>query len=614
VLAWAGWQWWHQATISTSYRLAQEAVSRKDWDDAYAHYLTASGYRDAEVRAAELGKLISERDRRYSGAFTYSQQGEWFAAFQELNELERIQPGYSDRAGLREHVEQGARDLALRGIGGTVTTVNGHSSGQQPGLHYLSQSGGGWTWLESSDLWSRVQDVYPGGPVIYDVPGPDSLPPPSLASGLGWTSDEEYRLWREQRRFMVMWVKDGRPRFDPVTHNPGDSYFMAGPNGVWHVGLSSRTRNEAQVELITSFPRLAYQPLGKPGADTISLPGPDWTVVDSLSKSGRILLAELHPSGQVTGTNRIYIAGPDGSDRRLAHTFQGDLRNAQLSPNGRYVLLTIFETHDDLTGSQIVLLVDSQDGSSRALARKELSTIWSGQPATQFVGAAFIDKGPFTGKVVAGEWGWDGKLAIFDPAEPTAEPLRVPIEGDVGCCRPIMLVWSGEGVEAGSVSLMGAGPSGEVMTRTNSLTVVKLVDESLPERMGKLSADTARFEIIDVPLDENDEVSPALVRDDYLVYWVWKSSTRGVYSIRSIPLSKLGKAEARPLEIFSGSFPWPPLSTSYSQAPALGSSTLVYMKDGELRARTYDGTLDFFLESDVLGLYGPNPESCCMLR
>jgi hypothetical protein len=585
-----------------------------DWDEAYAHYLTASGYRDAEVRAAEMGKLISRRDRLYSGALTYSQQGEWFAAYRELNELERVQPGYSDRTGLRLLVEQGAHDLALRGIGGTVATVNGHAPGQQPGLHYLDQSGAGWTWLESSDLWSRVQDVYPGGPVIYDVPGPGSLPPPSLASGLGWTSDEEYRLWREQRRFMVMWLEDGQARFGPVSHNPGDSYFMAGPNGVWHVGLSSRTRNEAQVELITSFPRLSYQPLGKPGADAISLPGPDWTVVDSLNKSGHILLAELHPSGQVSGTNHIYMAEPDGSDRRLVHSFQGDLRNAQLSSDGRYVLLTIFETHDDLTGSQIVLLVDSQDGSSHILARKELSSIWSGQPPTQFAGAAFIDKGPFAGKVVAGEWGWDSKLAIFDPSEPGAEPVRVPIEGDRGCCRPIVLVWGGEGTEAGSISIMGTGPSGESAANTNSLTVVKLITESPAGKTAELSAGTPRFEIIDVPLEENDDVSPALVRGDYLVYWVWKSSTRGGYSIRSLPLSDLGKAEARPLELFSGSFPWPPVSTSYSQAPALGSSALVYMKDGELRARTYDGTLDFFLESDVLGLYGPNPESCCLLR
>src|SRR5688572_20428089 len=68
VLLWAGWQWWHQDNMQRSYRSAQQAAAERRWDDAFAGYRAASGYMNADARATEVSKTITERDGHYSAA------------------------------------------------------------------------------------------------------------------------------------------------------------------------------------------------------------------------------------------------------------------------------------------------------------------------------------------------------------------------------------------------------------------------------------------------------------------------------------------------------------------------------------------------------------------
>src|SRR5436189_5206252 len=62
VLGWSGWSWWQQQRNESNYRIAQEAAIRRDWDVARMYYADTPGYKDADSKATQAGKMIADRD------------------------------------------------------------------------------------------------------------------------------------------------------------------------------------------------------------------------------------------------------------------------------------------------------------------------------------------------------------------------------------------------------------------------------------------------------------------------------------------------------------------------------------------------------------------------
>src|SRR6476646_6101670 len=59
VLAFVGWQWWHQQAQVSDYASAQSALSINNWDDALYHFTQAGDYRDAAQQAAHAREQVT---------------------------------------------------------------------------------------------------------------------------------------------------------------------------------------------------------------------------------------------------------------------------------------------------------------------------------------------------------------------------------------------------------------------------------------------------------------------------------------------------------------------------------------------------------------------------
>jgi hypothetical protein len=77
VLVWASWQVWTVEVKRENYRLGGEAAGMKRWEEAQAHYMAASGYKDADAQAAEVAATISRRDQSYREALSYAAKEDW---------------------------------------------------------------------------------------------------------------------------------------------------------------------------------------------------------------------------------------------------------------------------------------------------------------------------------------------------------------------------------------------------------------------------------------------------------------------------------------------------------------------------------------------------------
>src|SRR5688500_12539669 len=77
VLGWSGWEWWQQDQNQASYLIAQQAADEQDWDRALQYFERVKGFKDADVRASEMNKLVTERNRQYEIASSSAEKGDW---------------------------------------------------------------------------------------------------------------------------------------------------------------------------------------------------------------------------------------------------------------------------------------------------------------------------------------------------------------------------------------------------------------------------------------------------------------------------------------------------------------------------------------------------------
>jgi hypothetical protein len=593
VLGWAGWQWWGQERLATSYRLAQQAAIGWNWDEAFDRYTDASGYRDADARAAEAARLISERDHNYELALAYASRGDPARELQRLQEVERVNPGFKDAAKMAAEARSEVYRQALQGSIAVRTDASGRT-----GLYYRSANG--WTWLEGSDAWSWVRhvDLGAGRYVVYDVPEPDRSAS-SGGSGLGDTASDMPSL--KDRRLVAASVGGDHLSFTPIGLDMTYEFYLASSHGIWGIRRSQQKLTAQQERLVDGgFPgyEFGYQPLGDnpsvipPPARGLNLPGPDWVVIDLFSDSGKILLAQVAASDAVSATSRLYVANADGTNPQLAYSFTGQLRSAQLSPDARYILMTTDGPfRNNLFGRQTVYLLDLAAGGRNGLAAKILTPgrVWQHEP---WMGGAFLRSGPDAGKILLGEWDSEYMtFAIVDPARPDERPFKITFEGNpFGTGNPLGLMW--EGHESDGLLLVWPNAWRGPSTGGNKMNIIRIKDTG------------DWYSLSELPLESKERVAGAWVRGSSLVYGsTGRASEHAANAVYGLPLSALDAQNLKPTLVYTGTVLDPGDPTLRASSWSTGPGMLAYSDGRNLHARTYDGKVDLLLENGVTGFY-----------
>lgn len=432
VLGWAGWQWWQQETHLSSYRLAEQAAIRNDWDAAHDYFLAASDYRDASTRAERIARLITQRDEHYQAATVAIKEERWAAALSELREVRSVQPGYRDVASLMGDTEAKVYSLGLDGA------IAMRTDASPPGLYY--RAGDRWLWLEGSDQRSKVLGANEGN-VAYDVPGPgwiagptptpvpDNRKPPPGAPELAGRKLKVATLGKG-----TLIARDST--LNPVFYN---SYLLGHDRVVARRTnqLPSKPTNAARSVENGLWVDYEYLDQGRTMSATLSTGGVKESFLDVSLEHDLYVVTVIKGASLRSSKLELYLGrrGEDGAFKReLIYTHTGQFGSAQLSPDGRYMLLTtIVPSQDYTTETQTALLFDlvtSTPPYTLTTLTVPVETRGGFVLFSSWIKGAFLTQGDYAGQVLLAEQTESGTgIWLFDPEQPGEGVLVAQIDG-----------------------------------------------------------------------------------------------------------------------------------------------------------------------------------------
>ncbi|MEO8286847.1 MAG: hypothetical protein ABI670_10475 [Chloroflexota bacterium] len=590
VIGFAGWQWIKQETQQSSYAQATDALIRQDWDSAYALFVQASGYRDADRQAENVQTRIDDRNRQYKLAVDYKQQGKWLASLVAIQKMSGIQTVYKDSA----EIDREARDHVYSdAISGTVAM---RQNANPTGLYYYGTQG--WLWLPQSDAFSKIRGNGLGDWLVYDVPGDNWLKQPTPTPQAGSVGPDEL----VGRRLMAARMPDFTERkllpFDPGIYGG----YLWGQDGVWLFSFTSSNYFSAPVRysyFTLSNGSLTYQSFSSPLAFTVTHDtSPDYAaIMDVDPNSDRYLLARWEgATGDGTATRdtntSLYLAHA-GSEPKLIYTLKGgSFVSAQLSEDGRYALLNTYVPLDQRTERQNVLLLDLQGNTpprnlAQVLAQVEHGPMYN-PIESSWLQATFLTDGPYAGKVLLAEYDVDhSQIRVLD-IQSAGEPL-VETVVQTG----IKLRWTVFPGRDDLTLIAASEMTKQISPPAQSIRVITLAAGKPPT-------------LTELSIDRQSYLEFAAIVDDYLVY---TSSGYGPapYTSRTVstfPLAGLGSTDERPSvlyknDLLADSYKDPSESDSY----AFGSGLFAYIRDDDLHVRAYDGSADIVLKHNISYLY-----------
>lgn len=614
VLGWAGWQWWYGETLRNNYELGRQAVIEQRWEEARASFEAAAGHKDATARAQDAEKKIEERDKHYALASIHAEAGEWVVALKAAREAAAIQPDYKELDALLVEAEE---QVYREALSGSVAL----RLGDDPGLYYRDADK--WVRLEGSDRWSDVRNYSQHGIFLYDVPTPGWVPQPTATPVPSAAQDQsvEPELGMPQlagrRLVAASFQGDAGPSFYKLNLDPTRySYFITTRSGVWGIrqlqfelaipGLHP----SLQLQGLFGKSEIAYEAHGSNITSTISI-APNMGLVGFGEEGKHVLLAEFDPQAPGLGALKLYAAGPDGSQARLVYTTTGTIRSARLSPDERYVLLTIVEHITEGSGKMAAVLVDLESNAqTRTLVTADARV--SRTQSAMFVNgesglsAAFLRRGYFANKIAVtiNSVGQGTEIRLIDPNHPewSRTLARAPVEGNAS--RPTYIPIYQQADGKALVINMSSGVESTFVTRgpiTVSLAIVQ-VDPPLAQwTYLPVRATTYKGVVLtqEGKLDYRRDFAIMQVAGDRLVYGARFIDVSGyTTTFYSVPLADLGKKEPSLTEVFSvtRSENRPPPYTSWMA----GENMFVYTDEQHaLHVRTYDGALDLVLERGV---------------
>jgi hypothetical protein len=605
VLLWAGWQSWQLAVQQQNYRQAEEAVSVQDWSRAYDFFISASGYRDAGARARQVEKLIQERDRHYRAATTAINRKQWVTALTELQGVLSIQAQYWDVASLYDTVKAEVYSNTLKGA---IAQRSG-SEAEPPGLYYRTASD--WVWLEGSDRWSQVLGATSNS-VAYDVPGEDWQPGATPTPVPSNRQPPPGRPELSGRRLKVATLTGSAATsrdsmLDPALY----SYYLPAGDRLVAGRYNERTSsslNAVRSGFIGWWIDYEQVEQGRAVSTTLSMGDPNETVLDVSPGTDRFLVA--HASGVSMRSSKIdlYIGleGEGGEyTRRLIYSHKGQLGGGQISPDGRYVLLTtITPLPDAISEVQSALLFDlvAQTPPYTLTTRTaQVDTVGGYVAFDTWVKGTFLTQGDYAGKLLLVEQ--DLQELAVNLVDPTnvgvrTELARLPgnrflayVAEQPGSAKLVLSGWA----------LDGSGPAS--FQRITRLLFVRLVP-----------GEEAR--ITYVPTAEFAYLRSFGLRTGHLVYEQRTGSDMGRrLEVYSMPDSALDREhEIVPTQVYTatGLDIFDSRGTGYTaQTPSWypGEGAFAFAQGGGLSVREYDSSSEGKLESSVLQLIDPRTYS-----
>ncbi len=627
VLGWAGYSSWRDAGNSSNYTQAAQAATLRRWDEALARYSAASGYKDADARAAEARGQIEARDSQYRLAKGYQQTGSALQTLLAARAVQTIQPGYKD---IGEVAAQAESQVYTDALSGTVVM---RTEARPPGLYYRGPTG--WEYLEGSDRWSSVLSLPFGASkrqsVVYDVPGPDWTPPVPLTRPLydpyGYAIPQGSPD-KVGRRLVMDTLSGGEQVVAKLQLNPLDyNFYICGQNGVWGLRYDPSISEAAVAKgLLNSF-TWTYEEVGGKVAPVV-IQGTGGTVADigvdgdgRTGGSDRLFLARrISLDNKNTGT-QLSLAGADGSNPSFVYSTTGAVVSALLSGDGRHALVVESQPPVGTGGAMVEARLLTLDGSMPPTTLQEvplegftgssgISPLLTGQLS---ISGVFLQRGAFKDKLLLG-WA-NGTPAssvtvrLLDVSDPGTPLVEASIPYAHTGSLPVV-----EGIDGNAILFYNQGvpsvPVGDKWPAANLLVLravagankVEASSYSVPVPLSNTSSDSTPY-----------FMNPTL-RGANLVYSVETFSTMpDSSSAYSLPLpDKAGAGQAvgagQPVQLFSRSWPAGQVLGNGGATPGIaGPGAYAYTDSaGTLHARQYGANVDVQLEEGVGTIFALN--------
>lgn len=600
VVVWAGWQSWQQAAKQQSYRQAEEAVTRQDWGLAYDYFRSASGYRDAGARAEQAEKLIQERDRHYRAATTAINRQQWVTALNELHGVRNIQAEYWDVDSLYDNVEAQVYSNTLKGA------IALRAGAEPPGLYY--RTAGEWVWLDGSDRWSQVLGVT-GDSVAYDVPG-DNWQPGVTPTPVPFNRQPPPgRPELEGRKLKVATLSASAITARDSTLDPAFySYYL--PTGD---RLVAGRYNEKSGSYLTAVRAgfngwwLDYEQIeeGRAVSSTLSLGGSEETVLHFSPESARYLVAVAGGLTVRSSKLELYMGmrGEGGEfTRQPIYSHVGQFGGGQISPDGRYVLLsTITPVDNGASEVQTALLFDLVAGTppyTLTTRTVPVETIGSFVSFDRWVMSAFLNEGEYAGKLLLLDRNPQQlTLSLIDPATPGASMVLAQLPFNS------YLYYISEKPSGSELLLNGMAVESDTQSGFRPRATLFFV---------RLRPGTEPV-VTYLPQAEGAFPRSSGIYGERLVYEIGTMTGRGMgLVVFSVPASNVSQTlEVAPTQVYTAT--GLPIieerGTGYSaQSPSWypGQGAFAYTQGGSLYVREYDGSTEVKLEASVLQLIDPH--------
>lgn len=600
VVVWAGWQSWQQAAKQQSYRQAEEAVTRQDWGLAYDYFRSASGYRDAGARAQQVERLIEERDRHYRAATTAINRRQWVAALDQLHGVRNIQAEYWDVDSLYAGVEAQVYSNTLKGA------IALRAGAEPPGLYY--RTAGEWVWLDGSDRWSQVLGAT-GDSVAYDVPGGDWQPGVTPTPVPFNRQPPAGRPELEGRKLKVATLSDSAVTARDSTLDPAFySYYL--PTGD---RLVAGRYNERPGSYLTAVRAgftgwwLDYEQVeeGRAVSSTLSLGGPEETVLHVSPENARYLVAVAGGLTVRSSKLELYLGvrGEGGEfTRQPIYSHVGQFGGGQLSPDGRYVLLTTIAPVDNGASEvQTALLFDLAAGTppyTLTTRTVPVQTVGNFISFDAWVKGAFLNEGEYAGKLLLLDRDRQQlTLNLIDPATPGASTVLAQLPANS------YLYYISEKPGGSELLLNGIAVEDDSQSGFRPRATLLFV---------RLRPGTEPV-ITYLPEAEGAFPRTSGIYGERLVYELRTTTTRGPgLAVLSVPASNVSQTlEVAPTQVYTATG-LPVIEgrgTGYSaQSPSWypGQGAFAYAQGGSLYVRDYDGSTEVKLEASVLQLIDPS--------
>jgi hypothetical protein len=634
VLLWGGWQWWKQEYSVGRYNSGLKAEARKDWDAAFRYFASVRDFKDADRRADEIARMIAERDRQYYAAsLLLHRDMDWFGALAAAQQVQRIQPGYSD---IESIAEQAALHVYRDALPGTVALRVGPQA-RPPGLYYRTKDG--WAWLEGSDASSRPRNFRASTLnryIVYDVPDRDrgrgragdgdsnkhcpSTPlaggDEGAASGSGPDSGTEAEKLAG-RRLMLAVVQDGGLRFYPLAFDPAQfNWYWPGEQGIWAIRVGADGSSTSDGRLLSWFPRasMQYQSYASPTATPVVLSSSGWLVADLSPGGDHLLVVDANTSISSTSTRGLYITDADGTNPRRLYSYAGGFQSAQFSPDGRWVLASIYSRRQSprIEERAIVLIDPAGQTAPRVLVRRQVNSYT--EPFPPQLAAAFLPSGYSGRSVLITDWsGGVGRITLLDPNGQLA-PQQVEVDTGASPGWGMLALPANQGT--GIVLLWQVTPPSPA--GSGKLVVLDLS----PDQGPRLSS---------VPVEYGSALWGATLRGDTMVYTLvsGQSGNQKQFSVYTLILpavaavnmnagsqfpQPLQSLQLQPTLIVTGTTALTHPYFDMTQG-SVGTRLYAYIRGSELRARAFYGrSTEVSLESGVAALYEPSQDNWAFLR